>query len=96
MKSLSPRTAIAALSFIAVVSVAVVDFDRTAPGELHAAHARIDGLSSDSSCSDCHGGWSSTMTESCLECHDVIRDHINGNHGLHGAIDESIVVNCAG
>lgn len=92
----SPRTLIAVLSFVAVMSVAVVDFDRTAPGALHAAHARIDGLASESSCADCHGGWTSSMTASCLDCHETIQAHIDGHIGLHGVMDPSVAAQCAG
>ncbi len=96
MKLPSPRTLIAALSFAVVLSVAVVDFGRTAPGEIMAAHSRIEGLASPASCAQCHGGWTSTMTTSCLQCHETIRAHIDGEFGLHGILDDTLVQNCAG
>jgi len=95
MRLPSPKTLIAVISFVAVLCVAVVDFGRTSPGPIIAAHARVDGLSNESGCADCHGGWTSTMTESCLDCHDVIGDHIKGNYGLHGTLPELAAQNCA-
>ena len=91
----SPKTLIATISLGAVLGAAVVDFGRTAPGELMAAHARIDGLADSSSCSDCHGGWTSDMTSSCLECHDRVEVHIDSGLGLHGTLDKDVVMNCA-
>lgn len=96
LRKTSPKTLIAALSFAAVVSVAVVDFGRTAPGELLAAHARIEGLADAESCSSCHGGWTSSMTSSCLECHETIQAHLDGEIGLHGMLDAAVAENCAG
>ncbi len=95
MKGPSPKTLIAVLSFAAVISAAVVDFGRTAPGELMAAHSRIDGLSDENSCSQCHGGWTSSMTSSCLECHELIDVHLEHDLGLHGMLDPTVAENCA-
>lgn len=95
MKGPSPKTLIATLSFVAVMSVAVVDFGRTAPGELLAAHARINDLAATESCSQCHGGWTTTMTSSCLECHQTIQAHLDGKIGLHGTLDPGVANNCA-
>ena len=96
LRAPSPKALIAVLSFAAVVSVAVVDFGRTAPGELLAAHARFEGLADADSCSQCHGGWTSSMTASCLECHETIRAHVDGGIGLHGVLDATVAENCAG
>ncbi len=92
----SPKTLIAVVSFAAVISAAVVDFGQTAPGELLAAHGRVEGLSLENSCSDCHGGWSSSMTSSCLECHSIIQTHLDQGIGLHGILDSTVADNCAG
>ncbi|MEM1452431.1 MAG: hypothetical protein AAGI22_25225 [Planctomycetota bacterium] len=91
----SPKSLIAIISLGAVLGAAVVDFGRTAPGPLMAAHARIDGLADSGSCSDCHGGWTSNMTKSCLECHELIDIHIESGIGLHGNIDLKAVQKCA-
>lgn len=91
----SPKTLIAAFSLGAVLSVAVIDFGRTAPGELSTAHARVDDLASSASCNDCHGGWTSTMTASCLECHETIQAHLDGGLGLHGILDPALAADCA-
>ncbi len=95
MKGPSPKTLIAVLSFAAVISAAVVDFGQTAPGELMAAHGRIEGLAEDASCSQCHGGWTSSMTSSCLECHELIEVHMENDLGLHGLLDATVAENCA-
>ncbi|QDV05773.1 Class III cytochrome C family protein [Planctomycetes bacterium Poly30] len=95
MKGPSPKTLIAVLSFAAVISAAVVDFGKTAPGELTAAHGRIEGLAGDKSCSECHGGWTSSMTSSCLVCHELIEVHMENDLGLHGMLDATVAENCA-
>lgn len=90
----SPKTLIAVISLGAVLGAAIVDFGRTAPGQLMAAHSRIEGLADSGSCSQCHGGWTTTMTESCLECHELIQIHIEERIGLHGTIDPEGVKQC--
>lgn len=95
MRVPTTKTLIGALSLLVVLSAAIVDFGRTAPGELSAAHGRVDGLASTTSCSDCHGGWTSTMTASCLECHDTIQAHIDGSLGLHGILEPALAADCA-
>ncbi|MEM6674908.1 MAG: cytochrome c3 family protein [Planctomycetota bacterium] len=88
----SPKILIAIMSLGVVLGAAVVDFGRTAPGTIIAAHGRIDGLAE--SCSDCHGGWTTTMAESCLECHEMIGVHIEERMGVHGTIDQEGVMSC--
>ena len=80
-----PHMWIAAFSVAAVLGVAIVDLRRTSPGPLTAVHGREPDLEG-RSCSECHGGWTSTMTESCLECHAAIAEHIETGNGLHGVI----------
>lgn len=95
MKAPSPKTLIGVFSLLAVLSVAVVDFGRTAPGEIQAAHARVEGLAGSESCSQCHGGWTTSMSSACLECHKIIQVHIDGRIGLHGILGEVAASGCA-
>lgn len=90
MRWLSPHVLIAAASTGAVVTIAVVDADRTSPGALATVHGRVSDLARDG-CSECHGGWFATsMTDSCNECHEVIAAQIEAGAGLHGALGERV------
>lgn len=95
MKTPTPKTLIAITSLSAVLTAAVVDFGRTAPGELIRAHARVDGLASGTGCADCHGGWTRSMTAACLDCHDTIQAHLDGHIGLHGLLDPAQAAQCS-
>jgi len=50
------------------------------PGKLSSAHAEIDG---DANCSECHSTGRRVDTDSCLGCHDDLRDRIRQGKGLH-------------
>jgi hypothetical protein len=92
-----PQVGIAVVSTLVVLVVAIVDAGRTSPGPLTRAHARIPELSPDagrSSCKQCHGGWRTSMTDSCLACHEVIRTHVVLDLGLHGRLPEAEVSDC--
>ena len=54
MKLGSHRLWIALASATGVVCAALVDFDRSSPGPLSAAHERDERLSSGASCKACH------------------------------------------
>ncbi|MEZ6014970.1 MAG: hypothetical protein R3F49_07655, partial [Planctomycetota bacterium] len=81
------RALIACASLGAVLMVAYVDTERTSPGPIARAHARIAELAEGTSCSACHGGWRTTMTSACLECHAPIAAQIESAGGLHGTLD---------
>ena len=87
MSIAKPHLWIAGVSALLVVAVALVDLRRTSPGPLAAVHGREPDLHG-RSCSQCHGGWTSSMTESCLECHAAIEQHVETGAGLHGAIGD--------
>jgi len=91
----SPKLWISLVSMTAVVVAAVVDTDRASPGPLSTVHALVKGLDGGSSCSKCHGGWFSDMTESCLKCHAPIGVQIQEKKGLHGVVDKALATNCA-
>ncbi|MEO0663119.1 MAG: hypothetical protein AAFZ87_16405, partial [Planctomycetota bacterium] len=95
MNTPSPKTLIAIVSCSAVLTAAVVDLDRTAPGPLHTAHARIAELDGGNDCAQCHGGWTTSMTDACLDCHDAIDEHIETGRGLHGTLGSETAADCA-
>lgn len=86
---------IALLSTAAVALVGVVDLRRTSPGPLTTVHGREQDLAGSSSCSECHGGWFSSMTESCNACHERIESQIELGDGLHGALGAQRASQCA-
>lgn len=80
------RAMIAAASLGAVLLLAYVDVERTSPGPVSLVHARIAAIDGGASCSACHGGWRTSLTDACLECHGPIAEQIEGGHGLHGTL----------
>lgn len=86
---------IATLSLCAVLLIGVVDVQRTSPGPIANVHAQLEKLAGGENCSQCHGGWFSDMTDSCLECHAPIADQIEGRRGLHGAQLKALTQRCA-
>lgn len=90
-----PKLWIAFFSLLAVLSVAVVDRGRTSPGPLAGAHGALPELAGSSSCSECHGGWRTSMTMACLDCHAPIAAQLEQDEGLHGLLDETAVARCA-
>ncbi|MBI5361777.1 MAG: hypothetical protein HZA53_01275 [Planctomycetes bacterium] len=90
-----PSVWIAFFSLVAVSFVAVVDMEKKSPGPLTAVHGRADDLAGASNCSACHGGWFTSMTEACLECHARIDEQIDAHEGLHGRFDDELARRCA-
>lgn len=95
MKLGSPKLWVTACSIAAVLAMALVDVDRASPGPVSAVHARAEATEGGESCSACHGGWFTSMTDACLECHAPIEDQIEHGHGVHGVIDASLAQSCA-
>ncbi len=95
MKLRNPRIWLAFLSTLAVLAVTMNDIDRTSPGPLSAVHGRDPKLAGGSGCSDCHGGWTETMAEACLDCHADVSADLDGGEGLHGSIGEDKASLCA-
>jgi len=50
------------------------------PGDLHKSHAHLEGLKN---CSECHGIGQKIAQANCLKCHQLLRERINSNQGLH-------------
>lgn len=80
----SPTLWISVFSLTAVSLFAVVDARRTSPGPIATVHARLSDVDGGSSCSACHGGWFSDMTDACLECHAPIEEQLSARRGVHG------------
>jgi len=95
VKLTSPRLWIAVLSASAVLLMGIVDMGRTSPGDLSSPHRREVELSAKNGCSECHGGWTSSMTSSCLDCHELIQSHMDEDRGLHGLLEDDLVQRCA-
>ncbi|MBK7876028.1 MAG: hypothetical protein IPJ77_09790 [Planctomycetes bacterium] len=91
----SPKVWIAFFSLVAVSFLAVVDLERKSPGPLTSVHGREEDLAGSSGCSACHGGWFTTMTEACLDCHARIGEQIEAGDGLHGALGKDKASTCA-
>ena len=86
---------IAICSIGAVSLFALVDLERKAPGPLTRVHGREEDLAGSSGCNACHGGWFSTMTASCLECHADIGTQIDESRGLHGSVAKATAQQCS-
>lgn len=95
MKFGNPKVWVTACSIGAVLLMAVVDVDRASPGPVSSVHARIEAIEGGSSCSACHGGWFTSMTEACLDCHAPIAEQLEHGHGLHGVLDATVSHSCA-
>lgn len=95
MKLGSPKLWVTVCSIGAVLLMAVVDVDRASPGPIASVHARLEAIEGGESCAACHGGWFTSMTEACLDCHAPIADQIEHAHGVHGVIDAQLAETCA-
>ncbi len=94
MKIGRTQAGIAVISAIAVALVAMVDMERTSPGPLTLVHGREEALASKKNCAECHGGWFSSMTSSCLECHEPIEQQMESGAGLHGVVPRPMIESC--
>ena len=95
MKLGSPRLWISLLSATGVAYLGLGDLGRSSPGPLAAVHAGDSKLTGFGSCSQCHGGWTATMAESCLECHADIASQLEDNSGLHGTFKDGLAQQCS-
>lgn len=84
------RVLIALASLGGVLIVAYVDVERTSPGPVALVHARIAEVEGGANCNACHGGWRTSMTEACLECHQPIAEQITAGKGLHGTLPSMV------
>lgn len=84
-----PQLLIAAFSLLGVAALALVDGGRTSPGELSAVHGLLPELQGRMGCIQCHGGWFSSMSKACLDCHEPIAAQLDAGNGLHGRLGEA-------
>lgn len=89
------RWGLALCSLGAVALLALVDLERKAPGPLTSVHGREEALAGQSGCNACHGGWFSTMTTSCLECHADVTQQIDEGRGTHGLVEKTKAEQCS-
>ena len=94
MKLRNPSVWITAVTGIAILGVGIVQGAREAPGPLTSVHGSVAELAGDRSCSACHGGWTSTMAQSCLECHPSVEGQLDHDHGFHGGLDPEQAKGC--
>lgn len=95
MRAPSPSFWVGVFSTFGVLYLALRDIERTSPGELATVHERESDLAARSGCTLCHGGGDVTLTQACLECHEDIAVQMDGGAGLHGSLEENVVVACA-
>ncbi len=91
----SPRAWIAITSAAIVLYLGVGYVSRTSPGPLATVHEREKKLTGIGSCSNCHGGWLGSMTDSCVECHADIGKQLEERGGLHGTLKPELARECA-
>ncbi len=91
----SPKLWIGLFSAAAVLWIVADDMGRTSPGPVSTVHGRIAEIDGGASCAQCHGGWFSDMTTSCLACHEPIASQIESGDGLHGRLGEERARRCA-
>lgn len=91
----NPKVWVTACSIGAVLLMALVDVDRVSPGPVTSVHGRLEAVDGGESCAACHGGWFTSMTEACLECHAPIAAQIEGRSGLHGSLEARLAEGCA-
>ena len=71
--------AVAALSLLALPARG----DVFSPGPLSKAHANLEGLTN---CTKCHVAGSKLSPDTCLKCHEELKDRIAHKRGFHGRL----------
>ena len=87
--------ALAVVSAIGVLLLAISAAERKSPGPISGVHAQLADLDGGQACSACHGGWFGDMRSSCNECHADVAAQVEHGHGLHGRLDQTLVADCA-
>jgi hypothetical protein len=97
VKVKSAHLLIVVFSLVGVISLAVVDVGRTSPGPLTSVHGSVAELSGKRSCSECHGGWGTSMSDACIACHASIGEELGQGAaaGLHGGLQAEDASRCA-
>ncbi len=91
----NPRIWLAFFSGAAVFALVLRDAGKITPGDLATVHDRVPELVDRDGCSMCHGGGQISMGDRCLECHEVITEQLDGEHGLHGGLVRAVAEGCA-
>ncbi len=91
----SPRVWAIVLSLATIGIYLTTALGRTSPGHVATVHGRIAALEGGDNCAACHGGWFGNMTDSCLACHEPIKEQIAKSHGLHGVLGAEKANGCA-
>ncbi|MEM6993718.1 MAG: hypothetical protein AAF721_24605 [Myxococcota bacterium] len=86
MKLGSPSVWITAVTGAAILGVGLVQGARESPGPLTTVHGSLSELAGEQSCAACHGGWTTSMTTACLECHESVQSQLDHDHGFHGGL----------
>lgn len=84
----APLLALASLGL--VLGLAWRALERTSPGPLSAAHARLPELSDPQGCAACHGGWLQPLADACARCHARIPRDLAEGRGLHGTLPSGV------
>lgn len=91
----SPRVWVVFFSISGVLYLGLSQAGNNSPGDLAAVHDRDSELSSRQGCVICHGSGEVSLAFACLECHEVIQEHVDGEIGLHGGLGEDAAMKCA-
>ncbi|HVS18236.1 MAG TPA: hypothetical protein VMT18_06520, partial [Planctomycetota bacterium] len=86
MRWRDPRWILALASLALVLWLFALDWERTSPGPLSAAHASAPELQGTEGCDACHGVFGSRLADSCGECHVGVVAQVAEGTGLHGAL----------
>lgn len=95
MRALDARLWLGALSVLGVLAYVASAFERKSPGPIARVHGRVPELFAADGCKLCHGGWTTSLSEACRDCHATIATQIEDGAGLHGAIAADTALDCA-
>ena len=79
------------LFILALLLVARLAEAQLSPGDLHRAHAFLEGVEN---CTKCHGGDQELVPENCLQCHGRINNQREIGKGLHSRTEYQLCQNC--
>ena len=94
MRLRDARTWFGAASLLLVLTLFVLDFERTSPGPLSAAHAQDPTLEDPEGCNLCHGSWGRSLARACSDCHAEIDRQLARSTGFHGNLPRGEAASC--
>lgn len=90
------RLLIALISLALVAGVVAWEWSNlTSPGPLHPSHANVPDLQGSRGCAACHGKGGVPMADSCITCHQDIKDQLDKSRGIHGSLESGVARACA-